>query len=74
MSEFRIATDVEVAAILQKELRQKLVEYLSKELSRELRDWWSFDERQQHTHSWHTREDFIERLPKLLDTLLKGKQ
>ena len=32
-----------------------------------LRKWWSFDSHQQHTHSWHTREDFIEReLPKLL--------
>ncbi len=32
-----------------------------------LRKWWSFDDHQQHTHSWHTREDFIEKmLPKLL--------
>lgn len=37
----------------------------------ELRCWWSFDERQQHTHSWHTREDFIERrLPELLAAAL----
>lgn len=34
----------------------------------ELRKWWSFNERQVHTHSWHDREDFIERiLPHLLD-------
>lgn len=33
----------------------------------ELRKWWSFDDRQHHTHSWHSREDFIERmLPALL--------
>lgn len=33
----------------------------------ELRKWWSFDDRQQHTHSWHSREDFIERrLPEIL--------
>lgn len=33
----------------------------------ELRKWWSFDDGQMHTHSWHSREDFIEReLPKLL--------
>jgi hypothetical protein len=33
----------------------------------ELRKWWSFDDRQQHTHSWHDRENFIERkLPELL--------
>ena len=33
----------------------------------ELRKWWSFDERQHHTHSWHDRENFIERkLPELL--------
>jgi hypothetical protein len=33
----------------------------------ELRKWWSFDDRQFHTHSWHTREDFTkEKLPELL--------
>jgi len=33
----------------------------------ELRKWWSFDDRQFHTHTWHTREDFIrDELPKLL--------
>lgn len=33
----------------------------------ELRKWWSFDDRQQHTHSWHAREDFIQqKLPELL--------
>lgn len=33
----------------------------------ELRKWWSFDDGQMHTHSWHSREDFIEKkLPELL--------
>lgn len=33
----------------------------------ELRKWWSFDGGQMHTHSWHSREDFIEKkLPELL--------
>lgn len=33
----------------------------------ELRKWWSFDDSQQHTHSWHSREDFIkDKLPTLL--------
>ena len=33
----------------------------------ELRKWWSFDDHQFHTHTWHTREDFIkDELPKLL--------
>ena len=33
----------------------------------ELRKWWSFNDQQRHTHSWHDRENFIEReLPKLL--------
>lgn len=27
----------------------------------EIRDWWGFDNQQQHTHSWHEREDFIVR-------------
>jgi hypothetical protein len=31
-----------------------------------LRSYWSFDEAQQHTHSWHDRENFIERLPEML--------
>lgn len=30
-----------------------------------LREWWSFDNGQVHTHNWHSREDFIQRvLPK----------
>ena len=37
----------------------------------ELRKWWSFDSGQHHTHSWHSREDFIDReLPKLLTAAL----
>lgn len=39
-----------------------------KEFAEVLRRWWSFNDMQRHTHSWHSREDFIEReLPKLLD-------
>jgi hypothetical protein len=41
----------------------------------ELRKWWSFDDRQMHTHSWHSREDFIERiLPKLLAEHADGER
>jgi len=41
----------------------------------ELRKWWSFDDRQMHTHSWHSREDFIERkLPGLLNALQQGQR
>ena len=37
----------------------------------ELRKWWSFDNGQVHTHTWHSREDFIEKaLPKLLSQTL----
>ena len=37
------------------------------EFAAELRKWWSFDDRQVHTHTWHSREDFIEKqLPALL--------
>ena len=33
----------------------------------ELRKWWAFDDAQQHTHNWHSRESFIEDvLPVLL--------
>ena len=39
----------------------------NKSFADELRKWWSFDDGQQHTHSWHTREDFIEK--KLADLL-----
>jgi hypothetical protein len=30
----------------------------------DIRKWWSFSNSQQHTHSWHSREDFIEELRK----------
>ena len=37
----------------------------------ELRKWWSFDDRQFHTHSWHSREDFIkDRLPAMLASIV----
>lgn len=37
------------------------------EFAAELRRWWRFDNYQIHTHSWHDRENFIERrLPELL--------
>jgi hypothetical protein len=39
-------------------------------LADELRKYWSFDNDQMHTHSWHDRENFIERvLPKWMDAL-----
>lgn len=39
----------------------------AKSFAVELRKWWSFDDRQMHTHSWHSREDFIaKKLPELL--------
>lgn len=27
----------------------------------QLREWWSFDQYQIHTHSWHDREDFLKK-------------
>lgn len=33
---------------------------------KQIREWWSFNSAQRHTHSWHTREDFIKRLPEIL--------
>lgn len=40
------------------------------EFAEELRKWWSFGDMQQHTHSWHSREDFIEKkLPELLSRI-----
>ena len=42
----------------------------TKAFAAELRKWWSFSDRQIHTHSWHDREDFIEKkLPELLATV-----
>lgn len=39
----------------------------------ELRKWWSFDDGQQHTHSWHSREDFIkDKLPSLIGAGIVG--
>lgn len=40
---------------------------LEKDFADVLRSYWSFDEGQQHTHSWHDRENFIKKvLPGLL--------
>jgi len=36
-------------------------------LPNELRKYWSFNNGQQHTHSWHTHEDFIELWNKQLE-------
>ena len=39
---------------------------LAAAIADELRKWWSFDNHQNHTHSWHCREDFIQKeLPRL---------
>ena len=47
----------------------------AKSFAAELRKWWSFDDRQMHTHSWHSREDFIERkLPELLAMVISQHQ
>lgn len=49
------------------------VERVTNKFADELRKWWSFDDRQIHTHSWHSREDFIEReLPKLLRAAMRA--
>lgn len=37
-----------------------------------LRIWWSFNDGQRHSHTWHSREDFIEKvLPEQLDLYVK---
>lgn len=46
---------------------QKASRVAADQFAEVLREWWAFDDHQQHTHSWHTREDFIEdKLPELL--------
>ncbi|MBN9601856.1 MAG: hypothetical protein J0G33_02885 [Afipia felis] len=43
------------------------VEVLIAKFAESLRRYWSFDDRQRHTHTWHNREDFIaEVLPNLI--------
>lgn len=45
----------------------EVTEEMIREFANELRKWWSFSAEQRHTHSWHSREDFIEKkLPALL--------
>ena len=39
-------------------------------IPRELREWWSFDSHQFHTHSYHSREDYIEWLGKRINAAL----
>lgn len=54
------------AEIQMQDAREKHAQRV-RDFATELRKWWSFDDRQQHTHSWHSREDFIEKkLPGLL--------
>ncbi len=44
----------------------KVIKTLQERLRATLRSWWSFDNHQQHTHSWHERERFIDiELPKM---------
>lgn len=38
------------------------LESILTELPDKLREWWSFDSGQQHTHTWHDREEFVENL------------
>lgn len=46
---------------------QTILQTLQQEAREKLRRWWSFSDNQNHTHSWHTREDFIEKeLPMLI--------
>jgi len=46
-------------------------ELIARPFADELRKWWSFDDRQHHTHSWHSREDFIEKkLPELIASIV----
>lgn len=49
-----------------------LVEQVAGDFADELRKWWSFDDGQFHTHSWHSREDFIaDKLPSLLERAIQ---
>lgn len=45
--------------------REEAEKTLVKKISDRLRLHWSFDEYQSHTHTWHTKEDFIEWLSAL---------
>lgn len=44
-------------------LQRKLMERLSMEaeLLKELDAYWSFDNGQYHTHSWHDKQDFLQK-------------
>lgn len=48
-----------IATALEAARREAATEILA-----ELRGAWSFTDGQRHTHSWHDREDFIERMRK----------
>ena len=44
-----------------------------KEFVETLRRYWSFDDRQQHNHTWHSREDFItDILPGMLQEIKRA--
>lgn len=41
------------------------------EMRRSIRAWWSFGDGQNHTHSWHTREDFISMWDREIDKVIR---
>ena len=57
INRIRAAHAIELAAARAETRKAAIVGLLT-----ELRQWWSFDDNQRHTHSWHDRENFIEML------------
>lgn len=48
--------------------KESIIQQAVVELGTDLRKWWNFNDAQQHRHSWHDREDFIDKvLPKILE-------
>ncbi len=64
-----------VATVLAEEDHAKRIDAMCRRFARELREWWSFNDQQIHTHTWHTREDFIEKmLPKLVAEAMNSRE
>lgn len=57
------AQDLAVAAEARATAAEERVKVLEEAIGwhrENIRRFWSFDDKQWHTHSWHSREDFIE--------------
>lgn len=65
-----VTLDAEVTERMKLQAKNERLRELLEGIPAELREWWSFDQHQFHTHSYHSREDYIDRLRKRINAAL----